>query len=61
MAGVDLKLSKQMTLGFQFQYFWNISYWTDNPLAYGAYGPLFGSAVESLSFYLATLNLRFVF
>jgi hypothetical protein len=61
MAGLDVELSKNLILGFQFQYLFNVSYWTDSPLAYGLYGNLYGTPVEQLSYYMATLNLRFMF
>jgi hypothetical protein len=61
MVGADFKISDNLILGCQFSYLWNISYWTDNPLAYGLYGPIYGQSVESLNYYMATLNLRFLF
>lgn len=61
MVGLDLNISKSVILGAQFKYLWNVSYWTDNPLAYGLYGPIYGSPIESLSYSMATLNVRFLF
>jgi hypothetical protein len=61
VAGVDFNLTKSLILGAQFQYFWNLTYNTDNPLAYSYYGPIYGSPVESLSYYIVGLNLRFAF
>jgi outer membrane protein W len=58
MAGVDIQATPSLTVGADIRYLTNISYRTDDPLAYGFGGPTFGSPIEGLSYYFAGLNLK---
>ncbi|MCC6278553.1 MAG: outer membrane beta-barrel protein [Oligoflexia bacterium] len=56
-AGAALVLSERFTIGATIKWFFNLSYRTDDPLTY-AYGPPVGSAIESLNYYLATVDFK---
>ncbi|MDZ4676181.1 MAG: outer membrane beta-barrel protein [Oligoflexia bacterium] len=57
LVGVDISATKKLSVGADVRYLWNISYRTDDALAY-TYGPQVGSPIEGLNYYFATLNLK---
>jgi outer membrane protein W len=60
-AGVDLRATKRVTIGADIRYMMNLSYRTDDALAYNSYNPysvVATSPLESASYYFMTLNLK---
>jgi len=56
LVGVDIMATKKLSIGADFRYMMNISYTTDNALAY--YGPILGNPVETLNYYIASITLK---
>lgn len=63
LIGADIKCTENLYIGADFRYMMNISYRTDNPLAYGYFGNsvYVGSPIESLNYYLASINAKISF
>jgi hypothetical protein len=57
ITGAELTLSDKFTIGANIKWFWNMSYRTDDAMAY-SYGPPVGSPIESLNYYLATISFK---
>ena len=55
--GAEVRASRKITIGADIRYLFNLSYRTENPLAYQM-GPVLGEPLESLSYYFATINLK---
>lgn len=56
--GVDVRATERLAVGASVRYLMNISNRTDDPLAYiGRYG----TPIEELSYYFATINLKVLF
>ncbi len=63
MAGLDVRASDNLTVGADVRYLMNISYRTDNPLAYGVGNSSYIGSVplESLSYAIMSLNTKLSF
>lgn len=57
--GVDVKAGKRLTVGADMRYMMNLSYRTDDALAYNAAAYNSTSPIEGSSYYFATVNLKF--
>lgn len=56
LMGVEVAATKRITIGADIRYLMNLTYRTDDPLAYE--GAVFGDPIESLNYYFATISLK---
>lgn len=57
LIGVDVGATEKLTIGADIRYLMNLSYRTDDPLAYYN-GVYIGEPLEGLNYYFATINLK---
>ncbi|PIT98727.1 MAG: hypothetical protein COT74_13590 [Bdellovibrionales bacterium CG10_big_fil_rev_8_21_14_0_10_45_34] len=61
LAGADLSLGNSFAVGLDFRYFFNLTNRVDQPVSYQIVTPVDQNSIESLSYYIFSLNSRFSF